>query len=110
MANLFANARLAISAAGSTAFELACCGVPAVFAVVADNQLLSIMEQKQYGWCEVVDCREKNQPEELLLLAEKMLKTMPLETMSQKARSLIDGKGAERVALYIKKSLLSSET
>lgn len=102
MARLLSNARLAISAAGSTLFELAYCGVPSVFVVVADNQYLSVKEHSQYGWCEVVDCRERNKPDELVYCAEKMLNTMPLEKMSRIARTHIDGQGAHRVASIIK--------
>lgn len=101
MANIFSRAFLAISAAGSTSFELAFCGVPAVFAVVADNQLLSTREQCHHGWCDFIDCRTRNQPEELVLRAEKMIDSMPLETMSQTARSFVDAKGAARVAAAI---------
>ncbi|MCK5667300.1 MAG: UDP-2,4-diacetamido-2,4,6-trideoxy-beta-L-altropyranose hydrolase [Thiotrichaceae bacterium] len=101
MAALFATAKLAISAAGSTAFELAYSGVPAVFAVVADNQLESIKEQLNHGWCAMVDCRKSNKADELLSLAAAMIQSEKLESYSQLARSLIDGKGAERIALEI---------
>ncbi len=105
MAVLFSRARLAISAAGSTVFELAYCGVPSVFAVVADNQFLSVKEQCQYGWCRVVDCKDqRNNPKsavELVTLAEHMLSSSSLEKLSQTAQTLIDGKGAQRIASSI---------
>jgi UDP-2,4-diacetamido-2,4,6-trideoxy-beta-L-altropyranose hydrolase len=101
MAALFKTAKLAISAAGSTVFELACCGVPSVFALVADNQLLSVQEQQQAGWCQVVDCRHDNRAELLVKAAEKLSAAQALEAMSIKARQQIDGKGAERVAAII---------
>ncbi len=107
MAALFSTAKFAISAAGSTVFELACCGVPAVFAVVADNQFISVKEQSKYGWCSVIDCREKNKADELVLTAEKMIIQLPLQQLSQTASSLIDGKGAERVARFIQTELLT---
>ena len=102
MAEIFSKARFAISAAGSTTFELAYCGVPAVFAVVADNQLLSITEQSQHGWCEMVDCRRQNKVEELVQKAEQMIHSPQLKTLSQKVQLLVDGQGAERIASEIK--------
>ena len=113
MAAVFSQAKLAISAAGSTAFELAYCGVPSVFAVVADNQLLSIREQCQSGWCQMVDCREKSKSldnaAELVLLAEKMLSTRSLEALSQKAQNQIDGRGAQRIASSIQKKMSEAQ-
>lgn len=110
MADVFANARFALSAAGSTAFELARCGTPAVFAVVADNQLLSVKELCQHDWCTMVDCRDDNKVDELLAHAEKMLTTMPLEKMSRIAHTLVDGQGAERVASSIKQLVNASDS
>lgn len=101
MAELFLTAKFAISAAGSTIFELACCGVPAVFAVVADNQLLSAKEQSQHGWCSVIDCRNENKVDGLILSAEKMINECSLKKMSNKARLLFDARGADRVASAI---------
>jgi len=106
MAALFSKAKLAFSAAGSTAFELAYCGVPAVFAVVADNQLMSIKEQCQHGWCEMIDCRTQNNAEEIVRKAEQMLHSGALETLSKTAQSLVDGQGADRVAAHIKHLLV----
>ncbi len=102
MAELFFQARLAISAAGSTTFELAYCAVPAVFAVVADNQWMSIKEQSENGWCEMVDCRTQNQAEALVDKAEQMNHSHELEAYSHKAQSLIDGQGALRIASHIR--------
>lgn len=106
MARLFLNTRLAISAAGSTVFELACSGVPSVFAVVADNQFLSVMSQSKLGWCEVVDCRIMNQEKELVRKADNMLVSESLENKSRIAQSQIDGKGAERVASKISEYMI----
>ena len=105
MSSVFSEARLAISAAGTTAFELARSGTPSVFAMVANNQKISINELCTHGWCSVVDCREKNKPEELVSHAERMMTNTSLAELSHKARKLVDGKGPERVASVIKKML-----
>jgi len=101
MAELFSTAMFAISAAGSTAFELACCGVPAVFAIVADNQFMSISEQCTYGWCAMVDCRDHRRADILVDKAEKMINNDSLKQLSNIAFSLIDEKGSERIAITI---------
>ncbi len=105
MALLLSRGALAIAAAGSSIFELAYCGVPSVLAVVADNQLLSCQEQQQYGWCTMVDCRRGDHSSEqataLLDKAQQMIHSGQLESYSKMARSLINGRGAERVAIEI---------
>ena len=49
---------LTVSAAGSSQFELACAGSPAILLVVADNQLDASLQAVQQGWCDVIDMRE----------------------------------------------------
>ncbi|MCW8931344.1 MAG: UDP-2,4-diacetamido-2,4,6-trideoxy-beta-L-altropyranose hydrolase [Gammaproteobacteria bacterium] len=105
MAQLFLKAKLAISAAGSTAFELAYCGVPSIFAVVADNQLISIEDQCRQGWCQMVDCRKQNNVSDIIYYAEKLINSTQLKELSQLAQSLVDGKGAERIAQCIKSEI-----
>jgi len=98
MAALMAWADLAISAAGSTCWELACMGLPAVSLVIAENQR-GIAEELgaagvvfNLGWhAEVSAERLANAVEGLLFSSFRRLR------MSQKGRALVDGKGAERV-------------
>jgi UDP-2,4-diacetamido-2,4,6-trideoxy-beta-L-altropyranose hydrolase len=101
MAALFSTAKFAISAAGSTVFELACCGVPGVFAVVADNQLMLASEQSKLGCCSMIDCRDENKADDLVFTAEKMINELSLKKMSNIAHSQVDGQGAMRVAKKI---------
>lgn len=55
MAPLWSCARLAISAAGSSQFELAACSTPAILIVVAENQRVAAKEAEASGWCVVFD-------------------------------------------------------
>lgn len=105
MEKLFSQAKMAISAAGSTVFELARCGVPAVFSVIADNQLLSMSEHEQQGWCVKVDCRKHNNVAEIIDKACKMLNDPGLGAMSAHARLLVDGNGAQNVAKHIERKI-----
>ena len=80
--------------------------MPAVIAVFADNQLMSIKEQCQHGWCEMIDCRTQNKAQEIVSKAEQMIHSGALETLSQTAQSLVDAQGADRVAAQIKQLLV----
>jgi UDP-2,4-diacetamido-2,4,6-trideoxy-beta-L-altropyranose hydrolase len=98
MAPLMAWADLAITGAGSTCWELACLGLPAVSLVIAANQR-SIAEELgaagvifNLGWhAEVSAERLATSVDGLLFSSFRRLR------MSQKGRALVDGKGAERV-------------
>ena len=53
VASLMRRAKMALSAGGSTLFELAAIGVPSSFFQVADNQTELLKEHEQQGWCRV---------------------------------------------------------
>lgn len=57
MAGRMAAAGLALAAAGGTVAELAALAVPAVLAILADNQQPAATAAAAAGWCEVVDGR-----------------------------------------------------
>ncbi|MCV2401490.1 UDP-2,4-diacetamido-2,4,6-trideoxy-beta-L-altropyranose hydrolase [Marinomonas sp. C2222] len=105
---LMKQAKMAISAAGGTLFELACCGVPTLFAQVADNQTRSLEQHVPLDWCKAVrfDLLEEQGDSEQL----KVLMTLCHDMWSDKswqeraryiARNLVDGNGANRVAQII---------
>ena len=64
VAGLMARAKMAISAGGSTLFELASIGVPSIFLQVAENQTQLLNDHQNRGWCRVYRL-------EGLLLAER---------------------------------------
>jgi UDP-2,4-diacetamido-2,4,6-trideoxy-beta-L-altropyranose hydrolase len=105
---LMKQAKMAISAAGGTLFELACLGVPTVFAQVADNQTCSLEQHVPLGWCRSV--RFDNVSEEARrhrieqLIEELNGRWLDLEWQKKArktAQGLVDGAGAERVAKAI---------
>jgi len=59
MAEIMANSRLSISAAGGTQFELMRCYTPSYLVVVADNQMPAAAESSQQGWCNATDWRQQ---------------------------------------------------
>ncbi|BFM50865.1 UDP-2,4-diacetamido-2,4,6-trideoxy-beta-L-altropyranose hydrolase [Marinomonas sp. THO17] len=101
---LMAKSKMAISAAGSTLFELACMGVPSLFVQVADNQTLSLEQHLPLGWCRALrfdDLPQETvaeQVERLIHLAWELWQDSIWQAQARKkARQLVDGKGADRV-------------
>ena len=110
MATLMKSCDLAITAGGSTLIELCATGTPAIVFTVADNQLPQVRPLAEQGVISfagsIGDGDEthvtaeraavlkniKTLLEDLLSDAEKR------SAMSEKMRSLVDGRGAERIA------------
>lgn len=101
MNRLMLDSDIAISAAGSTLYELCVCGVPTINYVIADNQTLAArcFEEKGamiYGG----DLRETEDfcGQIYSLLSNLSMDKMLRKNLSVKARSLVDGNGAVRIA------------
>lgn len=98
MAGLLSRTRLAVSAAGTTTYELAAMGVPSILLAIADNQLKS---------AEAVDALEAAcflgvagaVQRDTLRNALSALWSNPerLRSLSEAGRALVDGQGAARV-------------
>ena len=102
---LMQRAKLAISAAGGTLFELACVGVPTLFAQVADNQTRSLEQHVPLGWCRsfrfdnVSESVRQQRVEALVKEVSQLWLDLAWQENARKtARSLVDGSGAKRVA------------
>ena len=93
---LLARADVAVSAAGSSCWELACLGVPMLLVVIADNQRPSATALAAGNMAIVAG---GTRAEELLPLLRTLI-TDPdaRRRLSQAAGQLIDGRGAGRVA------------
>lgn len=98
MVSIMRKCDMAISACGSTLYELAACGVPTIGVIIADNQLgigekLSNMGIiKNLGWHNKID--RESFIDSLTALAEDC---SIRNKMSREAKIIIDGKGAERI-------------
>lgn len=104
MAPIMRWADLAITAAGSTCWELALMGVPALLVAVADNQL-KVAEtlnskgiMKNLGWWEELTEKEIMKEISIYLLNQR-LRCRSI----QRGRALIDGKGVFRLLNRIEK-------
>lgn len=95
----FARADLAISAASTTCWELACLGIPLAIVVLADNQLAGAEALAQRGTAVLLGWhQELSAPAVLQQLRVLFQQPELLRRLSDDARSLIDGRGAGRVA------------
>jgi len=70
VAGLMSQAKMAISAGGSTLFELAAMGVPSNFLQVADNQTELLKVHESYGWCRVYRMHDKEKDVRALMVAK----------------------------------------
>ncbi|GGF24141.1 UDP-2,4-diacetamido-2,4,6-trideoxy-beta-L-altropyranose hydrolase [Aliidongia dinghuensis] len=99
MAPLMGRAGLAVSAAGGTIGELAALGVPALIAIVAENQVAGAAASAAAGWCEAVDARASGAVATLAARAAALWADAPLrQAMADRTAGLIDAGGVDRVA------------
>ena len=110
LADLMARASLAVTAAGSTCWELACLGIPMVTVVAAANQVPSARTLRTAGASEdageVDDALDIRLRERVVgLLADGARR----RRMAARGRSLVDGHGAGRVARAIGARAFSQE-
>ena len=107
MAFVMSNARVAISAGGSTLYELAACGVPTITYSFVDNQIKNV---KAFAANEIMpyagDFR-KDEQNVLRNIIQKYIEYEIGEEIREKTivqlRRLCDGLGASRVANVIKR-------
>ena len=95
MAQLMANADLAIGAAGSTTWERCCLGLPMVLIVLADNQQVIAKALADKNLVKVVTDiarLDEQLPRLLSEIADNYKK------FSRQSAKLVDGQGAKRVA------------
>ena len=104
MKEIMCQCDLAVSASGSTLYELCCCKIPIITYVIADNQIRGAhgFEQRGAAYYEG-DSRQCKDLTERILHAVLRLKTNAevRREMSHICESLVDGRGAERIAEYL---------
>ena len=99
MAALMTDADLCITAAGSTLWELATLGVPAVALLVADNQLFGARTFVQTGCGFMADARHGLPQASVGAALTRILGDQCLRRrMGEAGRRLVDARGAARVA------------
>ncbi|WP_276620265.1 UDP-2,4-diacetamido-2,4,6-trideoxy-beta-L-altropyranose hydrolase [Syntrophomonas wolfei] len=100
--NLMDFCDMSISAAGSTTYELAACGVPAMLVVAADNQLRLAREAEQQGIAFNLGWHHELEAARLYSALDSLINNQMLrEKMAVCGQELIDGRGAQRVAAIL---------
>lgn len=94
------QADLAVSAGGTTLYELCAVGTPAISYAMADNQLLNVKKFDEDGLIAYAgDVRTDGAADALARLIVKYREDMNLRArVSQRMQKFADGKGAERIA------------
>ena len=102
LAELMAGADMAISAAGSTCWELCLMGVPALLIDVADNQK-ALAEELQRREC-AIHLGDRTVPEKRITEALGSLADSQRlrKSLAARARELVDGHGARRVVATVR--------
>ncbi|AGB42116.1 pseudaminic acid biosynthesis-associated protein PseG [Halobacteroides halobius DSM 5150] len=97
ISQLMLKSDLAISAGGSTLYELAATGTPAIVLLQADNQILAAQTMEEKGIIINLGFWDKTKEEKLVATLIDLMKKPKLRyQMSRKAQSLVDGQGIKR--------------
>lgn len=102
MPKLMAQADLAVSSGGLTAWELACLGVPNVILSTADaeRETGELLAQKEYA-AYLGHHDETDPPDIVRLLDEIAADSARRQRLARRSWELVDGRGTDRVVDYI---------
>ena len=101
ISQLMRKCDVAISAAGTTLYELCACGIPTITFTLADNQLIAASEfEKQEVMINSGDSRDNPIfPERVTACLKELAEDMhKRREYSEKMQNLVDGHGAETIA------------
>lgn len=102
-AQLFSEVDFAISAAGTTMWELAVLGVPSIVVITAENQRLTADAAATDGIVISLGCHTEVVPATIAAAVSKLLATPDaVAEFSTRARESVDGQGAARIVDLIK--------
>ena len=104
MAERMCLADISIGAAGGTAWERCCLGLPSVLLILAENQLSGASALEKAGAVWLLDDRSKI-PEGIASLMHSLhYAPAKLANLSQRSADITDGAGAHIVATFMTKS------
>ncbi len=104
MRSLISSCDIAISAAGSTLYEICACGVPLITYSLADNQIPGANAFEELGLAvNIGDIRDVGDSEAKIITSLEMLSVnyKMRAAMGKRMQKMIDGFGADRIAKAI---------
>ena len=105
MPKLMSWADVAVSAGGSTVWELAFMGVPSLLCIVAENQKYCVNALAEDGIFLTAGWLKNISPDDIANILLKLIISKELRRgISNKERMLVDGKGVFRIAEEIQKT------
>ena len=99
MKSLISDCDMAISAAGSTMYEIAACGTPMVTYALADNQIPGARAFQEQGLALFCGDMRENSAAAIMETIKQLGNNYPLRcSMGEKMQKQVDGYGARRIA------------
>jgi UDP-2,4-diacetamido-2,4,6-trideoxy-beta-L-altropyranose hydrolase len=99
MAELMAEADLAIGAGGAATWERCCLGLPTLIVAVAENQIDIANALDSEGGCLYLGAKDEVNSQTIqYAIAELLIAPTHVQAISQQASSLVDGLGLSRVS------------
>jgi UDP-2,4-diacetamido-2,4,6-trideoxy-beta-L-altropyranose hydrolase len=106
MAPLMVWADIALSAGGTTVWELAFMGVPSVLCIVAANQEYAVTSLGEAGiFFSVGWVKDRTDDEIAGSVSKLMSDRLMREDIASKGKKLVDGKGGKRISMAIKEQI-----
>jgi spore coat polysaccharide biosynthesis predicted glycosyltransferase SpsG len=107
MAPLMRESRVAVASFGVSAYELAACGVPAVYLCLTADHARSASAFVRAQIAESLGVVGEVRPDAIAASVVRLLDDpLRLDAMAARARSLVDGRGASRVAALVAAELV----
>jgi UDP-2,4-diacetamido-2,4,6-trideoxy-beta-L-altropyranose hydrolase len=98
MSEVILRSDLAISAGGSTLYELCACGTPAIAFILADNQAMIVEKLEELGYIFSLGWYYQFSDKELLSAIKKMYFDYEARAAySKRMQKLVDGNGVKRI-------------
>ncbi|KXG76351.1 UDP-2,4-diacetamido-2,4,6-trideoxy-beta-L-altropyranose hydrolase [Thermotalea metallivorans] len=89
---------IAISAGGSTLYELCACGIPTIAFIMADNQELMVRKMAELGYIKEIGWYHAVEKADVVNAVKKLVQNYNMrKSYSQKGRNLVDARGAEKI-------------
>jgi UDP-2,4-diacetamido-2,4,6-trideoxy-beta-L-altropyranose hydrolase len=97
MAELMAEADLAIGGGGTATWERCCLGLPAIVCAIAHNQIKAVTDLSELGAIISIDITEEVNSEKLKVEIRKVLEGNNVKKLSSVAYNLVDANGVNTI-------------